>query len=109
MDETITIVQGDSSQIFKIRVSKTTDLTSDWKCILFVVTKIGLDDQEIYKELEVMTDTTGDYFAGMLEPLETEDLTPRSYILGFEISNPTLKYRKEIHYKLKITKPGLVN
>lgn len=109
MDQTITITQGDSSQIFKIRVNKTTELDDSWKCVMFVVTKIGLDDQEIYKELEIQSDTTGDYFVGMLEPLETEDLTPRSYILGFEISNSTLKYRKEIHYKLKITKPGLVN
>ncbi len=109
MDETITIVQGDSSQIFKIRVNNTATLTSDWKCIMFVVIKIGLDDQELYKELEIQSDETGSYFVGMLDPSETEDLLPRSYILGFEISNQVLKFRKELHYKLKITKPGLVN
>lgn len=109
LTDTIEIAQGDSSQIFKLRVTNHSELNEDWKCILFVVKKTGLEDQEIYKELDIQSDETGSFFVGMLEPLETEDLLPSSYVLGFEISNKTLKYRKEILYKLKITKPGLVN
>jgi len=104
--EEIRIIQGDSSDEFVIKL-KDVIFDENWTCTIFVSEGLAGCNEFMYRMIDV--DIDNNQFITKLTPNETSDLQVGSYLLGFELENQSIEFRREIHFKLKITKQGLVN
>lgn len=104
----IIINQGDTSDILILEDISQLDISSnDWEAILTIV-----DSEDQVRPLIVKKfskDLENNIFFTLLLPNETIKLIPGRYIMGFQISNENLSYRKEIKDKLRVKKQVVWN
>lgn len=104
--QTLSLIRGDSSDVFRIKVNDVEELTEDWQCRMVIAQELENPD---FIFLDKMLEKSEDnlYFVGLIEPEESEILSCKvQYFIIFEISNLNMKFRRELQYKLKVMPQG---
>lgn len=96
----ISIIKGNSSQIFEVSVSGVTNLTG-YTCRLVVVKEDKAGDT-VHMNREIIT--TGAKFSGFILPAESLLFPLGSLKLVIEVSNAISFYKKEVIYDLDVRK-----
>jgi len=96
----ISLYQGDSSDLIVLKEKSGTILDSNWNAKLVVVRSEKSPEPLIEKLFDKNSDNTA--FVCVLEPAETTNLEPGEYIIGMEVENSSLKFRREVREKLRV-------
>lgn len=97
------IYQGDSSDVLTLKGDSRLVLDDNWLAFLVVVFDEDTSQTPIITK-RMCKDPENCIFYSMLTPQETSLLEPGKYIIGFQIENPCLNFKKEIHEKMKVLK-----
>ena len=108
----VNIIQGDSSDIYEIRVKDENgafyDISDmDWVGTLVVRKTLGAGATEISRSMPKSND--GKRFLGQIQPSESNVLTIGNYFLILEVENLSLviPFRKEDQIRINITEQGV--
>lgn len=105
--EKITVFKGDSTLVKELTIVGHPDLSSaDW--VGKKAVRVDLDTSPVISATMVK-DAGNTMFLGYLEPTEVDGLAVGEYIVIFEVTNVVIlpKFRKELHYKLKVEQHGI--
>jgi len=97
----ISLIQGNSSQIFEVSISGVASLTG-YSCRLAVVKEDKTGNIVLVNRL--LTSTAGPKFTGFILPAESETLPVATLKLALEVFNDSLFYKKEVIYDLEVRK-----
>lgn len=96
----INIYQGDSSDLLVLNGGKDWKLGTSWTAKLVVVA--SEDDPTPLLAKDFDKDEANNRFVTMLLPEETTLIDPGDYLIGMQIENKDLHFRREIRDKLKV-------
>ena len=107
IEEDITLVQGDSSDISTIYAKDYPILDNDWNAKFTITSSDGtiVLQRDLPKNTATTNEPANSYFIFQILPNESETLNIGKYILAIQVENLSLGHRREIvQTKLNIIK-----